>query len=195
MAENRNLHVQLTVSADTKQAQAEFANLISSLQKIQTIPKINFDDSALKNASKSAQELESHLQAAFNVNTGKLDLSQFSASLSKSDKQLEDYYKDLIAIGDQGQKAFLQVAQSIASADAPLKNANSKLNEFLGTLKNTARWQISSSLLHGFMGSLQSAYSYAQNLNESLNSIQIVTNKSMMKWLNLLKQQIKPQQL
>ena len=178
MAENRNLHVQLTVSADTKQAQAEFANLISSLQKIQTIPKINFDDSALKNASKSAQELESHLQAAFNVNTGKLDLSQFSASLSKSDKQLEDYYKDLIAIGDQGQKAFLQVAQSIASADAPLKNANSKLNEFLGTLKNTARWQISSSLLHGFMGSLQSAYSYAQNLNESLNSIQIVTNKS-----------------
>jgi hypothetical protein len=29
------------------------------------------------------------------------------------------------------------------------------------TLKNTARWQISSSILHGFMGALSSAYGYA----------------------------------
>jgi hypothetical protein len=43
------------------------------------------------------------------------------------------------------------------------------------TLKNTARWQISSSILHGFMGSVQSAYGYAQDLNKSLNDIRIVT--------------------
>jgi TP901 family phage tail tape measure protein len=43
-------------------------------------------------------------------------------------------------------------------------------------LKNTARWQISSSVLHGFMGAVQSAYGYAQDLNESLNDIRIVTN-------------------
>jgi hypothetical protein len=46
----------------------------------------------------------------------------------------------------------------------------------MGTvLKNTARWQLSSSILHGFMGTMSSAYGYAQDLNESLNNIRIVT--------------------
>jgi hypothetical protein len=49
------------------------------------------------------------------------------------------------------------------------------MSGFLTVLKNTARWQISSSILHGFIGSIQSAYGYAQNLNESLNNIRIVT--------------------
>lgn len=43
------------------------------------------------------------------------------------------------------------------------------------TMKNTARWQISSSVLHGFVGSLQQAYGYTKNLDESLNNIRIVS--------------------
>jgi hypothetical protein len=45
-------------------------------------------------------------------------------------------------------------------------------------MKNTARWQITSSALHGFMGALSTAYGYAQDLNESLTNIRIVTSKS-----------------
>jgi hypothetical protein len=41
----------------------------------------------------------------------------------------------------------------------------------LTTLKNTARWQISSSILHGFMSTISGAYTYAQKLNESLTNI------------------------
>jgi hypothetical protein len=52
---------------------------------------------------------------------------------------------------------------------------NSKLKEFGTTLANTARWQISSSVLHGFMGAVSKAYNYAQDLNKSLNDIRIVT--------------------
>jgi len=44
---------------------------------------------------------------------------------------------------------------------------------------NTARWQLSSSMLHGFMGAVQSAYGYAQDLNESLNNIRIVTGANI----------------
>jgi len=40
------------------------------------------------------------------------------------------------------------------NAEVPLKRTNTLLAEFATTLKNTARWQISSSILHGFMGSL-----------------------------------------
>jgi hypothetical protein len=43
------------------------------------------------------------------------------------------------------------------------------------TLKNTARWQLSSSMLHGFMGAVSSAYGYAKDLDRSLNDIRIVT--------------------
>jgi hypothetical protein len=36
----------------------------------------------------------------------------------------------------------------------PLKRSNALLKEFGTTLANTARWQISSSILHGFMGAV-----------------------------------------
>jgi hypothetical protein len=52
---------------------------------------------------------------------------------------------------------------------------NSKLNSMLVALKNTARWQLSSSMLHGFMGAVSSAYNYVQDLNESLTNIRVVT--------------------
>jgi hypothetical protein len=58
---------------------------------------------------------------------------------------------------------------------------NKKMQEFSTTLKNTARWQISSSILHGFMGTIQKAYGYAQDLNSSLNDIRIVTGASIEK--------------
>jgi hypothetical protein len=52
---------------------------------------------------------------------------------------------------------------------------SSRMTDLFTTMKNTAKWQISSSLLHGFMGAVQTAHGYAQDLNESLNNIRIVT--------------------
>jgi hypothetical protein len=46
-------------------------------------------------------------------------------------------------------------------------------------MKNTARWQLSSSMLHGFMGAIQTAHGYAQDLNDSLNNIRIVTGQNI----------------
>jgi hypothetical protein len=45
-------------------------------------------------------------------------------------------------------------------------------------MKNTARWQLSSTVLHGFMGTVQNALYYAQDLDKSLNNIRIVTGYS-----------------
>jgi hypothetical protein len=67
------------------------------------------------------------------------------------------------------------LANSINQASIPLRRSSNLLTEFATTLKNTARWQISSSILHGFMGSIQSAFGYAKDLNKSLNDIRIVT--------------------
>ena len=175
----KQLNVSLGFNADTSQAKKSIQELSSMLTKIQTQPAALFDDVNLKKASQAAQDLQKHLNAAVNADTGKLDLNKFSQSLSKSNQQLSDLYRDLNSIGPTGQQAFLQVAKSINTADSSALNLGTKIKELGTTLANTARWQISSSLLHGFMGAVQGAYGYAQDLNESLNNIRIVTGQSI----------------
>lgn len=178
----KQLNVNLGFSADTSQAKKQIQELRQSLQDIAKLPgkaSSLFDDTDIKNASKAALELQQHLNAAVNVNTGKLDLSRLSTSLKAANRDLNEYYSQLTKIGPQGQEAFLGLAKSISTAEAPVTRVNAKLAEIGTVLKNTARWQISSSILHGFMGTLQGAYGYAQDLNESLNNIRIVTGQSV----------------
>ena len=55
------------------------------------------------------------------------------------------------------------------------------LDELWVAMKNTTRWQITSSAMHGFMGAVSSAYRYVEDLNASLNDIRIVTGYSSEK--------------
>jgi hypothetical protein len=64
-------------------------------------------------------------------------------------------------LGAQGEKAFLQLSQAVVSGEVPLKRSNALMGELWHTMKNTAKWQLSSSVLHGFISSVQTAYSYA----------------------------------
>lgn len=174
----KRLNVELGFTADTSQAKRQIDDLVSQLQKIQTGPSKLFDTSQFQAASKAAQELQQHIQGAVNVDTGKLDLTKFANSLNKSKTNLSTYRKELEKIGPEGEKAFAALSNSIAQADAPILKLNGRLGEFVTTLKNSARWQISSNILHGFESSLASAFGYAKDLDESLNSIRIVTGQS-----------------
>ena len=178
----KQLNVNLAFTADTDKAKAQLKELQQSLQDIAKLPgKANslFDDKEIKEASKAALELQQHLSAAVNTKTGNLDLSRFSTSLKAANKDLSGYYNKLTKIGPEGQEAFLKLARSISTAEAPVTRINAKLAEMGTSLKNTARWQLSSSIIHGFMGTIQGAYGYAQDLNESLNNIRIVTGQSV----------------
>jgi hypothetical protein len=46
------------------------------------------------------------------------------------------------------------VAISIATAENPARRLNKTMQGFLTTLKNTAKWQLSSTIVHGFIGAL-----------------------------------------
>jgi TP901 family phage tail tape measure protein len=174
----KQLNADLRVRAETDEAKKKLAELQRQLAGIQSTPTHLFDDQDLKKASQAAAELSKHIQNATNADTGKLDLTRFASSLKKSNKELKDYRQDLERLGPAGQQAFLSIARSITNAEAPTVRLTQRMNEFLTTMKNTARWQISSSILHGFMGTVQSAFGYAQDLNKSLNDIRIVTGKS-----------------
>ena len=178
----KQLNVNLAFTADTAKAKAQLkdlqrdlTNLINSTNKSSGVPVFSED---IQKASVAAATLKNQLTEATNVNTGKLDLGKFSQSLKQSGYQIKDYREALLTLGPDGDRVFSQLAQSIMMAEVPLRRSNALLGQFWVTLKNTARWQISSGILHGFMGTLQHAYGYAQDLNESLNNIRIVTGKS-----------------
>lgn len=187
MANNSaNYNVNMRFTADTGQAKQQLRDLQSSLDTLMNqIATKNikfFDVNATKKeideASAAVQELKIALDQATNVDTGRLDLSKFSKSLSQSGYTLQDFATHLENLGPTGDKAFVALAQSVINAEVPLKRTNALLDNFKKTIANTARWQISSNLMHGVQGSIQKAYYYAEDLNKSLNNIRIVTGQN-----------------
>ena len=172
---SKNLNVALNFTANTSQAKTQIQELSNLLTKVAYSNNINVNSNSIKAASQAAKELAYHLGQAYNKNTGNYDLSKLNASLQKSGKNVQTLSAELVKAGTTGQQAFIKLAQVISTADQPVLKINKHLAEMWTTLKNTARWQISSSFLHGFQRAVRSAYGYAQDLNESLNKIRIVT--------------------
>lgn len=179
MAKQLNqVSVNLQFTADTGKAKSQLQDLQNALNKVISQPTSGLDKtltSQIKQASNAAAELQAHLKQATNVQTGNLDFSKLNQSLKQSGHSLSEYAFKIRDIGPAGEQAFIALTKSVLNAEVPIKRANAQLTEMWVSLKNTARWQISSSILHGFMGAVQSAYGYAQDLNESLNNIRIVT--------------------
>ena len=176
----KQLNVNLSFSADTSKARAQLQDLQRQLTNLVNMPSSQLPISDnINEAVRSAAELKTHLEAATNVKTGNLDFAKLNQSIGQSGKSLEQYAMHLRSLGPAGQQAFLSLANSVASAEIPIRRSNAALKEMWTTLKNTARWQLSSSILHGFMGALQSAHGYAKDLNKSLNDIRIVTGQNV----------------
>lgn len=173
----KRLNVDLSFSADTKQAEKNIAELSKSLNKIANLSPVegmslNKD---LQAAVSSAQALQKHLGNAFNVKTGNFDLNRLSQSLKSSNTDLATLTSGLLKAGMQGEQAFMKVQRALSTANVQINKSQSLLSEFATTLKNTARWEISSKVMHGFESAISNAYRYAQDLNKSLTDIRIVT--------------------
>jgi TP901 family phage tail tape measure protein len=66
----------------------------------------------------------------------------------------------------------------MTQVEAPTRRASALFSNLFESIKSTARWQISSSILQGFTSSIREAFSYAQNLNKAMNDIKIVSDMS-----------------
>ena len=171
----KRLNYTIGVNADTSKFEASLQEAVTSLQALGTKSQIV---PTLQKASTAALDLAKNLQSAVNTNTGKLDLSVFNKKLEDSRQSLRSYYNQMVQLGPAGTEAFLKVASSITQAELPLRRTNTLMNGLWVTMKNTMRWQLTSSVLHGFVGSLKQAYGYSKNLDRSLNEIRIVSKKS-----------------
>ena len=176
----KQLNVNLAFTADTGQAKQQLQQLQQQLNSLiagSPAKQLGFDTEINKGIDAAAR-LKLALQEATNATTGKLDLGKFDQQIKKSGMTIKEYGANLAALGPKGQEAFMSLARSVSNAEIPLTRVNSKITELGVVLKNTLKWQISSSVLHGFMSAVSGAYQYAQDLNESLNNIRIVTGQS-----------------
>lgn len=186
---NKRFDYVIGFSADTSKLSSALKQLEVQLNKIAT-GKIsgNFGIEQIREASSAATQLGAHLKAAINIDTGKLDISKFARSLHSSNTTLSSLSASLTKVGPAGQVAFMNIARAITEAEMPLKRSNELMNKLWITMKNTVRWQVTSGLLTGFTGAIGDAYRYAEDLNESLNNIRIVTGKSTAEMAQFAKQ-------
>ena len=178
MAGNRQQFT-LQFNADTSQAKKAVSDLMNSLKEVTKNNSLSLNINAdLIKGAEAAQELETHLRSAVNVNTGQLNLVAFNKSLQQSGQSLSTLVTNLANAGSTGQQAFINLATAISQTQVPLRQTNALINNMMTTLKNTVKWELSSSVVHGLSGALSGAVSYVKELNSSLTDIRIVTGQS-----------------
>lgn len=179
---NKRIDYVIGFNADTSKLNTALKELQTQLNSLAqtSVASANLTTSitAIRDAKQAALELNSILSKSINIDTGALDISKFASQLKLSGQTLESFSSRLKQIGPEGSAAFLNLSQAITSAEAPLKRSNELMDKLWVTMKNTVRWQITSGFLTGFTGAISDAFRYAEDLNESLNNIRIVTGKS-----------------
>ena len=178
---NNQVNVNLAFTADIKSAQATINQLKTSLNQIASTPVFNGGQLTkdMQMAVDSAKSLQTHLSNAFNVKTGNFDLNKLNMSLKQSGQSISTLGNNLLKAGRAGEQAFMSVNSALSNANLQLNKSNSLIAKFGQTLKNTLSWQLSSTFIHALYGSIQKAFTYAQDLNQSLNNIRIVTGNSV----------------
>lgn len=176
MANGQIINYQVNFNANTQNVKNALDSLQATLKNISNT-RVVLDDGSIQRAKAEMNELSQILQGATN-SAGKLDISKFASSLQASKKDLTSYTNSFKALGSQGQKAFLQLAQSISQAQLPLVKTNTLLSSMWVNLKNVAKWQISSTVLTGFTSGISNAINYVKELNTNLNNIRIVSGQS-----------------
>lgn len=186
---SRSYRINLQYVVDTKSAKASLDSLQKSLENIQKIgnQSLNIDADYSKIVA-SARDLEAALQSAVNVNTGKLNLYDFSRSLQAANIDLKSMMASFSQIPGEGIKAQRALTNMIATADMSIVKSQGMFTKFATTLKNSFNWTMASNAIHAVEGQISSAVRYVEDLNEALTSIRVVTGKSVSDMADFAKQ-------
>lgn len=173
--------VQYTIgfNADASQAKKALQDLNTQLEKLKANAESDLGISSdLSEAAQAANLLQENLSKAFNQNTGKWNFSDLNKSLQNSGTSVTELSRKFLNCGASGQNAFLALSRAVATMEIPITKTTTMLDKMMVTLKNTVKWELSSTFVHGLESGLSSAINYAKDLNSSLNDIRIVTGYS-----------------
>ena len=131
---------------------------------------------ALNGIKSDIESVQTAFSQAFDTTTGQMNLTKLNNSLKQLD--INKIHSSFSQLGKQGEQAFYKMTKAALSTNTQFVKTKSILDSMGQTLLNTLKWNISSSLINRFTGSIQQAYGYVQHLDSSLNDIRIVTGKS-----------------
>ena len=171
--------VRLGFTADINEARREMNQLQMQLEKLSVTPVSTKGlERQITQANNEVLKLSTLLRDSFNVDTGKLDINRFITQMDQYGISLKDIKHTLASFGDEGQVALQQLNSQIIQGETGIVQMSNALTNFAKQMKRTMSIQLSYGIMNSFIDNFRSAYSYAQDLNESLTNIQIVTSKS-----------------
>ena len=122
--------------------------------------------------------LEKAFEDAFNPKLGTVELNKFNQSLQASGTSAQRVFEAVSAYGTEGAAALLNITTNMLAVDRAAKQTYSTFQKLGDTMMNTIRWSLTSTAINTVTGAIQKAYHYTLDLDESLNDIVIVTDKS-----------------
>jgi TP901 family phage tail tape measure protein len=135
-------------------------------------------DNSLKDGVKAAQQLESILNDAWNSKLNQLDLNKVNTGIKSTFGSVQQLKNEMEKGGATGSAAYNKIASSVLNTNLQLKQSNKLLDDMADTMAKTVKWGITSSIFNRITGSIQEAWGYTKRLDNSLNDIRIVTEKS-----------------
>ena len=127
----KQINVKLGFEADTSQAKKQIQDLQNSLNNLL---KTSSKDTGLgfskeiAEAQQSIVKLQTALENSLNVDSGRLDLSKLNNQLAQSGLSVETLGKQFQRLGPAGETAFLNLTQSIITAQKPMLETNKLLD-------------------------------------------------------------------
>ena len=168
--------------------QSSLNQLKTSLQEIKKINlndimKINNTDlnaasTALRQVQQDAEKVENALSKAFNAKLNTFNIQTFNKELASSNLTIAKVQQSFSRAGTAGQSAFNNLAAQVLNTNVQLRQSNKLLDSMATSMANTIKWGITSSIFNNMTRSIQSAYYYAKDLDQSLTDIRIVTGDS-----------------
>ena len=130
----------------------------------------------LTNLKQSALQLEQALARSFNADLGVTNVQRLRQELSHLD--LRNIGERFALAGAMGQNAFNSIAGQALNLNNTLKQTGPILTKIQHTFTNALSWNLVTGAFNQITKSISQAWGYSKNLDNSLNSIRIVTRQS-----------------
>jgi len=162
----------------TKLDESGITKLMSSLKAVETqaTKSLSGNPAAMKQTLDAAKKIQAALVNAFDTDLGILNIKKFNTALGGIN--LSQIRSEFQRLGKDGSQAFNQLTYQMLSLNKGIKPTSLALEKLSNTMWNTVRWGITASIFQNITGEMQAAWTYAKDLDTSLNAIRIVTSKS-----------------
>lgn len=130
----------------------------------------------LKEVQQAVKTASDAIETSFNPKLNTINIEKFNQSLRNI--KVAELEQKFAILGKTGSTAFRNFTSEVLTSQRELLQTSSVLDKMGETLANTIRWSVTSAAVNTVTGSVQKAWSYAQKLDNSLNDIRIVTDKS-----------------